>query len=109
MDILISSNLERLLFELSGREPTRVKLRMDKLKEEGVYEIYEEEREKIQSLFAADFCGEDETVETIYEFFEEYAYPMDTHTACAMYAASGYMAEEQGRNAHGGRVHGKSL
>lgn len=67
---------------------------MDKLKEEGVYEIYEEEREKIQSLFAADFCGEDETVETIYEFFEEYAYPIDTHTACAMYAASGYMAEE---------------
>ena len=95
MDILISSNLERLLFELSGREPTRVKLRMDKLKEEGVYEIYEEEREKIQSLFAADFCGEDETVETIYEFFEEYAYPMDTHTACAMYAASGYMAESK--------------
>ena len=95
MDILISSNLERLLFELSGREPMRVKLRMDKLKEEGVYEIYEEEREKIQSLFAADFCGEDETVETIYEFFEEYAYPMDTHTACAMYAASGYMAESK--------------
>lgn len=95
MDILISSNLERLLFELSEREPTRVKLRMDKLKEEGVYEIYEEEREKIQSLFAADFCGEDETVETIYEFFEEYAYPMDTHTACAMYSASGYMAESK--------------
>ena len=95
MDILISSNLERLLFELSGREPQRVKLRMDKLASEGVYELYDEEREKVQELFWADFCGEDETVETIYEFFEEYQYPMDTHTACAMYAASNYIAQHE--------------
>ena len=95
MDILISSNLERLLFELSGREPQRVKLRMDKFASEGVYELYDEEREKVQELFWADFCGEDETVETIYEFFEEYQYPMDTHTACAMYAASNYIAQHE--------------
>ena len=95
MDILISSNLERLLFELSGREPQRVKLRMDKLKEDGVYEIYDEEKEEISKLFYADYCGEDETVETIYEFFEEYQYPMDTHTACAMYAAANYMEKEK--------------
>lgn len=95
MDILISSNLERLLFELSGRNALRVKLRMDKLKEEGVYEIYDEEREALKELFYADFCGEDETVETIYEFFEEYQYPMDTHTACALYAAGNYMAEQK--------------
>ena len=95
MDILISSNLERLLFELSGREPKRIKLRMDKLASDGVYEIYDEEREELEKLFWADFCGEDETVETIYEFFEEYQYPMDTHTACAMYAAANYMAGEE--------------
>ena len=95
MDILISSNLERLLFELAEREPTRVQLRMDKLKETGAYEIYDEELAALQELFYTDSCGEDETVETIYEFFEEYAYPMDTHTACAMYAASNYMAEER--------------
>mgnify|MGYP001771152421 FL=1 len=95
MDILISSNLERLLFELSGRNAVRTKLRMDKLKEEGVYEIYDEEKEEISKLFYADYCGEDETVETIYEFFEEYQYPMDTHTACAMYAAANYMEKEK--------------
>ena len=95
MDILISSNLERLLFELSGREPQRVKMRMEKLAAEGVYELYDEEREAVQQLFWADFCGEDETVETIYEFFEEYQYPMDTHTACAMYAASNYIAQHE--------------
>ena len=95
MDILISSNLERLLFELSGREPQRVKMRMEKLAAEGVYELYDEEREAVQELFWADSCGEDETVETIYEFFEEYQYPMDTHTACAMYAASNYIAQHE--------------
>lgn len=94
MDILISSNLERLLFELSGREPQRVKMRMEKLASDGVYELYDEEREQIKELLWADFCGEDETVETIYEFFEEYQYPMDTHTACAMYAAGNYMAND---------------
>ena len=93
MDILISSNLERLLFEIAGREPERVKLRMDKLAKEGVYQLYDEELAAVQELLWADFCGEDETVETIYEFFEEYQYPMDTHTACAMYAAGNYMAE----------------
>ena len=92
MDILISSNLERLLFELSGRNTERTKLRMEKLAFDGVFEIYDEEKEALNELFAADFCGEDETVETIYEFFEEYQYPMDTHTACAMYAAGNYMA-----------------
>lgn len=95
MDILISSNLERLLFELSGRNAVRTKIRMDKLKSDGVYEIYDEEKEELAKLFYADYCGEDETVETIYEFFEEYQYPMDTHTACAMYAAANYMEKEK--------------
>ncbi len=98
MDILISSNLERLLFEISGREATRIKIRMEKLQNEGVYEIYDDELALIQQEFCADTCGEDETVETIYEFFEEYAYPMDTHTACAMYAAGRLMAEEEEAN-----------
>ena len=57
------------------------------------------ELEEVQKLLWADFCGEDETVETIYEFFEEYQYPMDTHTACAMYAASNYMAQHEKENA----------
>ena len=95
MDILISSNLERLLFELSDRSAVRVSMRMEKLAKEGVYELYDDEREAVQKEFWADFCDEDETVETIYEFFEEYQYPMDTHTACAMFAASNYMAENK--------------
>ncbi len=95
MDILISSNLERLLFELADRNAVRVQMRMDKLAKEGVYNLYDEELERLQELLWADSCGEDETVETIYEFFEEYQYPMDTHTACAMYAAGNYIAQHE--------------
>ena len=95
MDILISSNLERLLFELADRNAVRVQMRMDKLAQEGVYNLYDEELEQLQELLWADSCGEDETVETIYEFFEEYQYPMDTHTACAMYAAGNYIAQHE--------------
>ena len=95
MDILISSNLERLLFELSGRNAESVRDRMEKLSKEGFYALTDAEREQVQSQFFADFCGEDETVETIYEFFEEYQYPMDTHTACAMYAADSYAAQNE--------------
>ena len=91
-------------------EATRVRVRMEKLASEGHYELYEEEREAVQNLFYADFCGEDETVETIYEFFEEYQYPLDTHTACAMYAAGNYMAgKREGQDAHGGRLHGQPV
>ena len=50
---------------------------------------------RCRNCSGADFCGEDETVETIYEFFEEYQYPMDTHTACAMYAAGNYIAQHE--------------
>ena len=95
MDILVSSNLERLLFELSGRSPLRVAMRMEKLAKDGVYQLYDDEIEAVQKEFWADCCDEDETVETIYEFFEEYQYPMDTHTACAMFAASNYMNEHK--------------
>ena len=93
MDILISSNLERLLFEICGRYSARICELMADLSGKGVYELSAEEKAQVKELLYADFCDEDETVETIYEFFEDYAYPMDTHTACAMYAASGYRAD----------------
>ena len=95
MDILISSNLERLLFEISGRDAARVRALMEALAKEGVYSLSDAERAQVQALFCGDFCGEDETVETIYEFFEEYQYPMDTHTACAMCAVENYRARNE--------------
>lgn len=87
MDILVSSNLERLLFEVSGRDGKITAERMKALKEEGVYKITEEERKKIAETFDGGFADEDECVETIYDLFIDTGYTMDTHTGCAMKVA----------------------
>ena len=87
MDILVSSNLERLLFEVSGRNAALTAERMKSLSERGSYEISGAELGLLEEDFFAAYAGEDETVEAMYEIFEEYGYPMDTHTGVAMYAA----------------------
>ncbi|MDE6691191.1 MAG: threonine synthase [Clostridia bacterium] len=88
MDILVSSNLERLLFEVSGRDCKVTAERMKKLKEDGVYEITEEERKAIAEIFDGGFADEDEVVETVYDLFCDTGYTMDTHTGCAMKVAN---------------------
>lgn len=87
MDILISSNLERLLFEVSGRNAELTASRMNALKTEKVYKITSEEQKKIAETFDGGFANEDEVVETIYDVFCDVGYTMDTHTGCAMKVA----------------------
>lgn len=88
MDILVSSNLERLLFEVCGRDTALTASRMKSLAETGRYEVTGAEKEALAEDFFAACAGEDETVEAMYEVFEEYGYPMDTHTGVAMHAAN---------------------
>lgn len=90
MDILVSSNLERLIFELSGRDAALTKERMASLAATGRYSLRAEELQKIRSEFYAAYAGEGDTVDCIYEFFDEYGYPMDTHTGVAMSVAQRY-------------------
>ena len=84
MDILVSSNLERLLFEISGRNAKVTAERMKALQEKGEYTITTEELTKIKADFYGGFASEDDTVEAMYEVFEEYGYAMDTHTGVAL-------------------------
>lgn len=84
MDILVSSNLERLLFEVSGRNAKQTAERMKNLAEKGEYSITTAEKAKIDEDFYGGFASEDDTVETMYNIFEEYGYPMDTHTGVAL-------------------------
>ena len=91
MDILVSSNLERLLFLLSGDEQLVAKL-MRQLTEDGAYEVPEELKEKIQSLFWAGCCGDAETKQTIGKVWQEHHYLCDTHTAVAWNVAQQYKA-----------------
>ncbi|HBU12048.1 MAG TPA: threonine synthase [Clostridiales bacterium] len=83
MDILISSNLERLLFELAGRDGGAVKAWMDALSEKGEYTIPEKMAQELEKSFYADCCDETETAETIKDIFTSYGYVMDPHTAVA--------------------------
>lgn len=98
MDILISSNLERLLFEISGRDAALTQERMTALATQGKYSVRAEELKKIREQFYAGFAGEDETVDCVYEFFTEYGYPMDPHTGVAMFVAENY-TQERGKEA----------
>ena len=88
MDILVSSNLERLLFEVSGRDAKVTAERMKELKEKGVYKITAKEQADINTIFDGGFADEDDVVETIYDLFCDTGYTMDTHTGCAMKVAN---------------------
>ena len=91
MDILLSSNLERLVYELSGRSAELTRERMNSLSETGKYSVSQEELKNLRSEFSAGFTSEDDTVECIYEYFSDYGYPMDTHTGVAMSVADRYL------------------
>ncbi|NLN98208.1 MAG: threonine synthase [Eubacteriaceae bacterium] len=83
MDILVSSNLERLLYDLCGEDASVVKGYMDLLNTEGVYRIDEELLGKVQELFYGGFADENATKDAIRKTFEEKNYLMDPHTAVA--------------------------
>ena len=84
MDILISSNLERLLYHLSGNNDAVINDWFGKLKTDGKYEISADVKAKISELFWAGCCSDDETKAEIKSTFENYNYLLDTHTAVAV-------------------------
>jgi threonine synthase len=81
MDILISSNLERLLYLVCVAE--KCAYYMNELKQKGEYKLEKEELEKIRREFDAGFCDDEETLATIKKVYENEKYLMDTHTAVA--------------------------
>lgn len=83
MDILISSNLERFLYEISGKDDRLISELMKQLNEDGVYEISDDMKKKVQENFFGGFCDDAATKETIHSTFERYSYLIDTHTAVA--------------------------
>ena len=91
MDILISSNLERLLYSMAGSE--NVKDWMKQLSENGKYEVDAETLAKIKAQFAAGCCNDDETKATISKIFKEKNYLCDTHTAVAVKVYYDYKAK----------------
>jgi threonine synthase len=91
MDILISSNLERLLYFTAGSEKTAEY--MAALKEKGCYKIAPELLAKINETFIGYYADESETAATIKSTFENEGYLADTHTSVALCCADKYIKD----------------
>lgn len=81
MDILVSSNLERLLFELSGHNGRQVADWMNELRQSGRYTVDADIKRKISDMYWASCSTEPETLKTIKAVYEDFGYLIDTHTA----------------------------
>ncbi|MCM1368065.1 MAG: threonine synthase [Roseburia sp.] len=88
MDILVSSNLERLLFEMCDCDADRIKELMNALRVGGRYEVRKSEADKIREMFDCGYADTDDTRAAIAEIFDEYGYLADTHTAVAYHVAA---------------------
>ena len=90
MDILVSSNLERLLYLMSGDSALVAKL-MEELNTQGCYHVPEELLKEIQQQFWAGWCDDTKGAETIAKVWEENGYLCDTHTASGWAVAEDYV------------------
>ena len=92
MDILISSNLERLIYRLCGNDAAKNKEFMESLQSTGVYHITKEMKEKMES-YAGGYASEAETAAKIKDLYEKTGYVIDTHTAVAASVYDKYLNE----------------
>lgn len=93
MDILISSNLERMIFELTGNDDKKVADWQNDLSAKGCFTVDDDMKSKINELFWGGFCDDSQTLETIGKYFKEYGYLCDTHTAVALNVYEQYVKE----------------
>ncbi len=92
MDILVSSNLERLLYDLSGENDAEVRGYMEALSRGGKYEVSESIKAALNGLYWGGFCDERGTSATIGRYWRDYGYLIDTHTAVAADVLEQYRA-----------------
>ena len=92
MDILVSSNLERLLFDLSGQNDAEVRGYMEALARDGRYEVSDAIKAALKAQYWGGFCGEEDTAATIGRYYQDYGYLIDTHTAVAANVMEQYRA-----------------
>ena len=98
MDILVSSNLERLLFALTNQDDQAVAGYMKQLNETGRYEVTEELKAKLKEEFFGGFCDEAKTSEVIAKVWKEHDYLIDPHTAVAYQVMEEYRAASGDKN-----------
>ncbi len=94
MDILISSNLERLIYKIAGEDSAANAERMDSLSRNGSYEITEEMKKELAD-FRGGYATEEEAFAFIKELYEDCGYVIDTHTAVAGVVCEKYRKESK--------------
>lgn len=94
MDILISSNLERLIYRIAGNDAEKNNELMKNLSEKGEYEITEEMKENLFQFYG-NFADQNEVAEIIKKVYDEDGYVLDTHTAVAVSVFDKYKAETE--------------
>ena len=95
MDIQVASNFERLLYDVVNQDDNKVKLLMDKLKNEGSYSLNKEELNKIKSDFCSSTVSDELTKQTLKNVYEQYQLLIDPHTATAFKAAELNSSDEE--------------
>lgn len=83
MDILISSNLERFLYDLTGGDGEKISRWFSQLASEGHYTVDDSTRQAMAEVLWAGWCSQEDTLKTIAGVFDRYHYTLDTHTAVA--------------------------
>ncbi len=93
MDILVSSNLERLIFELSGKDDKLISEYMESLNSVGSYSVDQKIKNEIDKTFWAAYCDDNKTKLVINATFKKFAYLIDPHTAVAYDVLNHYRYE----------------
>lgn len=92
MDILISSNLERLIYRIAGNDPEKNKVLMEELTKDGAYHITDEMKMQLADFYG-NYATEEETAETIRKIYKDCGYVIDTHTSVAATVYKKYTEE----------------
>ena len=93
MDILISSNLERLLYHICGEDDSQIREWFTALSENGRYEVSDTVKNILKEEFCAGYCDDMQTKACIKEQYDKYSYTCDTHTAVAVKVYEDYKAK----------------
>ncbi len=93
MDILVASNLERLLYEVTGHEAVKVERWMTDLQEKGCFQVDNDVLEKVKAIFWSDFATDEETLVAIKDTYRQYDYVLDPHTAVGKNVYAKYFSQ----------------
>ena len=96
MDILVSSNLERMLYLLSDGDDTYVAGLMRQLRDEGRYQVTDKMLARLHEIFSCACCDDAQAAEVMGRVWREHGYICDPHTAVAWHAADAFMEQADG-------------